>query len=56
MFSALTTGSAFGSLAISPHLGTASMGQLLFIALALSVAATFVALPALFHLIGKPRT
>ncbi|TAN55317.1 MAG: hypothetical protein EPN20_20460, partial [Magnetospirillum sp.] len=56
LFSALTTGSAFGSLAVSPHLGTASMGLLLFLSLGLSVAATFVVLPAIFHLIGKPRS
>jgi len=56
LFSALTTGSAFGSLAMSPHLGTASMGQLLFLSLGLSVAATFVVLPAIFHLIGRPRS
>ena len=56
MFSAMTTGSAFGSLAVSPHLGTASMGLLLFLSLGLSVAATFVVLPALFHLIGKPKS
>ncbi|MDO8606822.1 MAG: MMPL family transporter [Phaeospirillum sp.] len=55
LFSALTTGSAFGSLAVSPHLGTASMGLLLFLSLGLSVAATFVVLPAIFHLIGKPK-
>ncbi|RAU22055.1 hypothetical protein CU669_10210 [Paramagnetospirillum kuznetsovii] len=56
LFSALTTGSAFGSLAVSPHLGTASMGILLFLSLGTSVAATFVVLPAIFHLIGKPKT
>ncbi|CUW39196.1 putative membrane protein actII-3 [Magnetospirillum sp. XM-1] len=55
LFSALTTGSAFGSLAVSPHLGTASMGMLLFLSLGVTVAATFVVLPALFHLIGKPK-
>jgi hopanoid biosynthesis associated RND transporter like protein HpnN len=55
LFSAMTTGSAFGSLAVSPHLGTASMGLLLFISLTLSVVATFVALPALFHVIGPAR-
>jgi len=55
LFSALTTGSAFGSLAVSPHLGTASMGLLLFVSLGLSVAATFVVLPALFHLLGRPN-
>ena len=56
LFSALTTGSAFGALAVSPHLGTASMGLLLFISLGLSVAATFVVLPALFHQLGKPNS
>jgi predicted RND superfamily exporter protein len=55
LFSALTTGSAFGSLAVSPHLGTASMGLLLFLSLGLSVASTFIVLPALFHLLGKPK-
>lgn len=55
LFSALTTGSAFGSLAVSPHLGTASMGMLLFLSLGVTVVSTFVALPALFHLIGKPK-
>jgi hopanoid biosynthesis associated RND transporter like protein HpnN len=55
LFSALTTGSAFGSLAVSPHLGTASMGMLLFLSLGVTVVSTFVALPAVFHLIGKPK-
>ncbi|OAN51349.1 hypothetical protein A6A04_16365 [Paramagnetospirillum marisnigri] len=56
LFSALTTGSAFGSLAVSPHLGTASMGILLFLSLGVSVTATFVVLPAIFHLLGKPKS
>ncbi|WP_096700550.1 MMPL family transporter [Magnetospirillum sp. 15-1] len=55
LFSALTTGSAFGSLAVSPHLGTASMGVLLFLSLGITVVSTFVVLPAIFHLIGKPK-
>lgn len=55
LFSALTTGVAFGSLAVSPHLGTASMGMLLFLSLGITVLSTFVVLPAIFHLIGKPR-
>ncbi|CAA7616561.1 MMPL family transporter [Magnetospirillum sp. SS-4] len=55
LFSALTTASAFGSLALSPHLGTASMGLLLTLSLAMTVAATFLVLPALVHLVGKPR-
>jgi hopanoid biosynthesis associated RND transporter like protein HpnN len=55
LFSALTTGSAFGALAVSPHLGTASMGLLLFLSLGLSVVSTVLVLPALFHLLGKPK-
>jgi uncharacterized protein len=53
LFSALTTGSAFGSLALSPHLGTASMGLLLFLSLGLSVITTFVVLPALFFAMSR---
>jgi hypothetical protein len=55
LFSALTTGSAFGSLAASPHLGTASMGLLLFLSLGLSVLTTFIVLPALFSLLARWR-
>lgn len=55
LFSALTTGSAFGSLAVSPHLGTATMGMLLFLSLGVTVASTFIVLPAMFHLMGKPK-
>ncbi len=47
LFSALTTGTAFGSLAISDHPGTAEMGKLLSLALFFTLAATFVVLPAL---------
>lgn len=55
LFSALTTGSAFGSLAVSPHLGTASMGLLLFLSLGLSVLTTFIVMPALFSLLARWR-
>jgi hopanoid biosynthesis associated RND transporter like protein HpnN len=55
LFSALTTGSAFGSLAVSPHLGTASIGLLLFLSLGMSVATTFILLPALFHALARRR-
>ena len=55
LFSALTTGSAFGSLAVSPHLGTASMGLLLFLSLGLSVCTTFLVLPALFAVLDRFR-
>ena len=47
LFSALTTGTAFGSLALSNHPGTASMGALLTISLAYTLLCTFGVLPAL---------
>jgi predicted RND superfamily exporter protein len=47
LFSAATVLVAFGSLAISPHPGTAGMGELLTVALLYSVATTFLLLPAL---------
>jgi hopanoid biosynthesis associated RND transporter like protein HpnN len=47
LFSALTTGTAFGSLALSAHPGTASMGKLLLISLACTLVASLVFIPAL---------
>ncbi len=47
LFSALTTGTAFGSLALSNHPGTSEMGKLLTIALIYTLFCTFVILPAL---------
>jgi hopanoid biosynthesis associated RND transporter like protein HpnN len=47
VFSALTTGTAFGSLALSHHPGTASMGELLLISLACTLVASLVFVPAL---------
>jgi hopanoid biosynthesis associated RND transporter like protein HpnN len=47
LFSALTTGTAFGSLALSRHPGTASMGALLLISLGCTLVATFAFVPAL---------
>jgi uncharacterized protein len=47
VFSALTTGTAFGSLALSAHPGTASMGTLLLISLACTLVASLVFIPAL---------
>jgi predicted RND superfamily exporter protein len=47
LFSALTTGTAFGSLAVSSHPGTADMGKLLTLALFYTVLCTFFILPAL---------
>jgi uncharacterized protein len=46
-FSALTTMAAFGTLALSPHPGTAGMGILLSLALTFALAATYLVLPAL---------
>jgi uncharacterized protein len=51
LFSAATTTVAFGSLSISSHPGTASMGKLLTLALVYSLICTFLVLPAL---LGKP--
>jgi hopanoid biosynthesis associated RND transporter like protein HpnN len=47
VFSALTTGLAFGALAISRHPGTASMGRLLMISLAYTLATALFFGPAL---------
>ncbi len=47
LFSALTTATAFGSLAASHHPGTASMGRLLLLSLASTLVATMVLEPAL---------
>jgi hypothetical protein len=49
-FSALTTMASFGSLGLSNHPGTASMGVLLTIAIATSVACTLLVLPAILVL------
>jgi hopanoid biosynthesis associated RND transporter like protein HpnN len=51
LFSALTTASGFGSLWLSSHPGTASMGELLIISLAWTLFTTLFFLPAL---LGKP--
>ncbi len=55
VFSALTTGSAFGTLALSPHPGTASMGLLLVLSLAGTLLATLVFLPTLLRTLGPVR-
>ena len=54
VFSALTTGTAFGSLAISYHPGTASMGKLLLISLGCTLLATLVFVPALLACLRSP--
>ena len=51
-FSSLTTGTAFGSLMLSSHPGTASMGALLAISLFFTLVAAFFVVPAF---LGPPR-
>ena len=50
---ALTTGTAFGSLWLSHHPGTSSMGKLLALSLACTLASALLFLPAL---LGGPRS
>ena len=52
IWSALTTATAFGSLWLSSHPGTSSMGQLLALSLVCTLAAAVLFQPALM---GKPR-
>ena len=52
LFSALTTGCAFGGLALSSHPGTATMGLLLMISLGYCLLSTLLVLPAL---LGAPK-
>jgi hopanoid biosynthesis associated RND transporter like protein HpnN len=47
VFSAFTTGTAFGSLALSGHPGTASMGYLLLLSLGCTLIASLVFVPTL---------
>jgi hypothetical protein len=51
-FSAMTTATAFGSLWLSSHPGTSSMGKLLALSLVTTLAAAVLFQPALM---GKPR-
>jgi predicted RND superfamily exporter protein len=55
MFSALTTSTAFGSLALSQHPGTASMGVLLLMSLGCTVVTTLVFTPAMLQLVPAPH-
>jgi hypothetical protein len=55
VFSALTTGTAFGSLALSAHPGTASMGDLLLLSLGCTLTTTLALLPALLAALPPPR-
>ena len=54
LFSALTTVASFGSLAISDHLGLASMGLLLAIAIFWSLVCNLLVLPSMLAL-ARPR-
>ncbi len=56
LFSALTTGTAFGSLALSYHPGTASMGVLLLLSLGCTLVASLVFVPALLASLRPPPT
>jgi hopanoid biosynthesis associated RND transporter like protein HpnN len=56
LFSALTTGTAFGSLALSAHPGTASMGTLLLISLACTLLASLVFIPAVLASLSRKET
>lgn len=48
VFSGLTTMASFGSLALSPHPGTASMGALLLTGITCTLVCSVIVLPALF--------
>jgi hopanoid biosynthesis associated RND transporter like protein HpnN len=55
IFSALTTGTAFGSLWLSHHPGTSSMGRLLALSLACTLISALIFLPALLGEPGRRR-
>ncbi len=54
LFSALTTATAFGSLALSHHPGTSSMGRLLLISLGCTLLSSLLFIPALLASIRSP--
>jgi predicted RND superfamily exporter protein len=54
-FSALTTGTGFGSLWLSSHPGTASMGELLAISLVFTLVAAFIIVPAFLGPAPEPH-
>ena len=54
LFSALTTATAFGSLALSGHPGTASLGKLLLLSLGCTLATTMLFVPALLAAVPRP--
>ncbi len=51
LFSALTTGTAFGSLALSADRGTATLGTLLLLSLGATLLATFIFVPAMLTVV-----
>jgi len=55
LFSALTTIGSFGTLAISSHRGTSSMGLLLTITIGLTLVCTLIVLPAMLTLSRRRR-
>ncbi len=55
LFSALTTIGSFCALALSKHRGTASMGELLTIAIGLSLLTSLIVLPALLTLAARDK-
>jgi hopanoid biosynthesis associated RND transporter like protein HpnN len=55
LFSALTTGTAFGSLALSRHPGTASMGDLLLLSLGCTLVGSLLFVPTLLGAVRGTR-
>lgn len=55
LFSALTTIASFGSLMLSRHRGTASMGELLSIAIGFTLLCTLIVLPVAFRLFERKK-
>ena len=53
VFSALTTGTAFGSLALSRHPGTASMGDLLLLSLGCTLIASLIFEPTMLRTVKR---
>lgn len=56
LFSTLTTFGAFGTLALSSHPGTASMGVLLALSLLYVLLAVLLTLPAMLHALARPES
>ena len=53
LFSALTTGASFATLAFSNHLGIASLGRMLSVGIGLMLAANVLVLPAILALVDS---